>query len=239
MSSIQEEAQKLDADAVVTLFRLDTSPIGGTDVFCFTPRTAMGGNLTHGGTVYNAIDIVASGFLFDGKGAFPQPKLQITDIGSLVTAMVVGNNDLAGCIVTRIRTFAKFLDDGSDPDPDKIWPPDVYVIDQKTKHIPGKLVEFTLASPLDQNGRKLPRRQCFRDYCTHSYRIYNPLTDTFDYATATCPYVGSNNFDENGVLTSDKSKDVCGRRITDCKARFGQAGVLPTRAFPGLRKVDV
>lgn len=238
MTTISEEVQKLDADAVVTLFRLDTSTIGGSDVFCFTPKTTMGGNLTFDGVVYNAIDIVASGFLFDGRGAFPQPRLQITNVGNLATAMIIANNDLVGCTLTRIRTFAKFLDDGSEPDPTKMFPPDVYTIDQKTKHSK-RMVEFTLASPLDQNGRKLPRRQCFRDYCTHSYRFYNPTTGDFDYTTASCPYVGTNKFDENGNAVATKQEDKCGRRITDCKARFGSTAVLPTRAFPGMRKVDV
>lgn len=237
MSSIESEVQKLDTDAIVTLFRLDTTAIGGADIFCFTPRTALGGNLVFNGVTYNAIDIVASGFLFDGKGSFPQPKLQISNVGNLAASMIIAYGDLLGCTLTRIRTFAKFLDDGSEPDPDKMFPPDIYTIDQKTKHTK-RYIELTLASQLDQNGRRLPRRQCFRDYCTHSYRFFNPTTGDFDYTTASCPYVGAAMFDENGEAVGSKQQDKCGRRITDCKARFGATAVLPTRAFPGMRKVE-
>lgn len=230
-STIQSEVQKLDADAVVTLYQIDTAPIGGTDVFSFTKRTAMGGNLVFGGVTFNAIDIAATGFLFDGKGAFPQPKLQVSNVGNLAAIMTVTNNDLQGCTLTRIRTFAKFLDDGAEPDSTAMFPPDVYTIDQKTKHTK-QVIEFSLASPLDQAGRKLPRRQCLRDYCSHTYRIYDPDTDTFDTTKASCPYAGTNYFDENGDTTV-KANDSCGRRITDCKLRFG-TDPLPTRAFPGM-----
>ena len=89
---------------------------------------------------------------------------------------------------------------------------------------------------MDQEGRKLPGRQVLKDACTHIYRFPDGMGD-FDYTNATCPYVGTDYFEATGASTNDPALDKCGKKLSDCRLRFGQHGVLPTRAFPGVARV--
>lgn len=233
--TIESEVQKLAADALVTMYEIDTTPIGGTDIYRFTGMPNGGGNVSFGGVQFTPIDMEATGFKWDGRGGFPKPKFRISNVGGLITAAIVAHGDLVGSKFTRLRTFARHLDDGEAPDGNVMFPPEIYTINQRTSHT--KLyVEWQLASPMEQLGVKLPRRQCIRDTCTHRYRIWNADTLSFDYADATCPYVGASMFDESGDATINESEDKCGRTINDCKLRFGENGVLPTRAFPGIAR---
>lgn len=235
--TIQTEVQSLETDNLVTLFQLDTTKIGGSEPFYFTKRMREDNYISFGGIPYAAIDCNASGFLWDGQGAFPTPTLQISNVGNLLTALVVDLGDLRGATVTRIRTFEQFLDDGSNPDPGQMFPPDYYQIEQKTKH--NKVfIEWQLSSILDQTGRMLPGRPMLRDLCSHTYRIFNSQTGTFDYSNASCPYTGAACFSEIDKSTSAVN-DSCSRRLTGCKLRFGERGQLPTRAFPGIARTRV
>lgn len=236
--SVTEDSQKLETGAIVTLFQIDTSKIGGNAApFCFTKRMRETAYISFGGVQYNAIDIDAKGFLWDGKGPFPTPTLQVSNVGNLLTAVMIDLKDLIGATVTRIRTFEKYLDDGEEPDGDQHFPLDYYTVDQKTKH--NKVfVEWKLASVLDQSGRQLPGRTILRDVCTHTYRVWNTLTQSFDYTNASCPYTGNRFFDRTDKPSS-QVKDDCARRLISCKNRFGANAVLPTRAFPGVGKTRV
>ncbi|MGQ7245512.1 hypothetical protein ACUN9V_18890, partial [Salinicola sp. V024] len=49
-------------------------------------------------------------------------------------------------------------------------------------------------------------------------------------------YTGSACFDQQGDAVDDESKDVCGKRLSDCRVRFGANNPLPTRAMPGLAR---
>lgn len=232
--TIEGEFQKAEAGNIVTLFQLDTTPIGGTSIFYFTNRMREANYISFGGIQYAAIDITASGFLTDGKGAFPTPTLQVSNVANLLTAVVIELKDLIGSKLTRIRTFEQYLDDGSNPDPDSTFPIDYYTVEQKTKH--NKVfIEWKLSSILDQTGRQIPGRTILRDVCTHTYRIWNSSTNSFDYTNASCPYTAAVYYNNKDELTAAQS-DNCGRRLTSCKARFGQNSELPTRAFPGVGK---
>ena len=236
--SIESEVQNLHADNIVTLYELDTTVVGGVDIFRFTRKSRESAEIQFGGNTYTPIDIEATGFLWDGKGAFPRPKLKVSNVAGLVSAAIISQNDLIGSRLIRTRTFEQFLDDGSNPDPTAMFPQDIYVVEQKTNQ--NKVfVEWQLSSALDQTGRQLPGRQCLRDRCTHTYRIWNSVAGAFDYANASCPYVGSVYYDENGVSVTGAVADTCGRRLTDCRLRFGQNGVLPTRAFPGIARTRI
>lgn len=235
--SVNKDVQKLDGEALVSLYILDMSPVGGTDVYRFTTMsTEDGGLVTHDGNTYQPVDIEVTGFTWDGQGSFPQPKIRIANIGNVISAAIIGLGDIVGARFTRIRTFRKYLDDGEFPDPTAMFAPEIFTVDQRVSQSK-MFLEWKLKSSLDQGGVKLPRRQCVRETCTHTYRIYNPTTGDYDYADATCPYVGNRFYDESGTQTTDKSKDYCGRRLSDCAIRdpLGN-GVLPTRAFPGISR---
>lgn len=184
------------------------------------------------GYQYVPTNVEAIGFEWNGQGSIPTPKLRVSQVNRILTGAVITLNDLVGATFTRIRTYRKHLDDGSDPDVDAMFPKEIYRINRKS--IQNKLfLEFELAASMDQEGVKIPGRICIKNTCTHRYRIWNAETGSFDYTKATCPYVESASFTNLDQPTSDPSQDRCAKHLSSCELRFG-TNPLPTRAFPGI-----
>lgn len=236
MSKLVSEAQKLNPDTVVILFDLDIRSLGGP-IFRFTPQIENPDApvINWRGEEYLPLPVMAEGFEMSSSGQFPRPKLSVANVLGTLKAEMIAYNNLVGGIVTRWRTFAKHLDDGIDPDPDVYFPADVYRIDRKANET-SQIVEFELASVIDQQGILLPRRQVLRNTCTHIYRVWDADEAEFDYTKTTCPYAGNNYFDENGNSVSLPEQDKPSKLLESCcKKRFpGQP--LPTRAFPGVSR---
>jgi lambda family phage minor tail protein L len=108
--------------------------------------------------------------------------------------------------------------------------PRIFFVNQKTSHTP-EYLEFELASSLDVEGVKLPRRQMIRDFCPWVYRYFTG--GSFDYTQATCPYTGTKYFTETDIETSDPAFDQCSYTLTGCRSRFGESAELPFGGFPG------
>lgn len=227
---ITAAVQSLTPGTLVDLFRLDARPLGG-GLYHFTPSAAH--PLRFGGTEYAPVGIEAEGFELTGTGSLPTPKLRITNVTRVLAALVATAGDLLGADVVRLRTLADYLDDGPDPDPGMHFPADVYRVERLATFSPA-LIEWELSAALDQEGRKLPGRQVLRDACTHRYRRFDPDTGAFDYTAATCPWTGTPYRDAAGAVVGDAVRDACGKRLSDCRARFGQGVALPTRAFPAV-----
>jgi lambda family phage minor tail protein L len=235
VSGLTETAQRLSCDALVTLFTLDATELGDTAVRRFTSSAWTDTAVRFGGLLYTPIDVEATGFEWQGQGAPPAPSLKLANTNRVMGALARDFDDLVGARVTRLRTFKTFLDDGDSPDGDMHFPPDLFRIERKVEQ--NKLfIEFELAAPFDQEGQLLPGRVMLRDACTHLYRVWTG--GAFSYARATCPHVGASYFKADGASTAIASEDHCGKRLSDCQKRFGQAP-LPTRAFPGLARVRV
>jgi lambda family phage minor tail protein L len=230
--AIAQEAQKASVSNLITLYELDATALGITPVRRFTPMTKNGAAVSFGGNTYLPLDMEAEGFEWSGVAAPPNPKIRMSNVLGLIGGLVIGSGDLVGATFTRIRTFKRFLDTEPDADGSMHLPLDVYRIERKSSHNK-KFIEFELSTPFDHQGRMLPARQCLRDACTHIYRRY--VDGAFVYEKATCPYAGSTYYDDKGLLTLDPTKDRCGKRLSDCKKRFGTAP-LPTRAFPGMAR---
>lgn len=230
---IYKEGSKLSQDALVEMFELDLQKIG-YGIFRFSSTNTGEGNVMFNGFEYPAIPIKASGFAWDGKGTLPRPSLELAAKDLHFLNLVFDADDLVGSPVSRIKTFRKFLDDGSQPGTGTSFPPDKYVIEKKSSQSRHSL-SFELSTELDQQGTKLPKLMILRDTCVHTYRYF--ADGQFQYKKVACPYVGNNFFLKNGEATTEPSKDACGKRITDCKLRFGENAVLPRMAFPGVARI--
>lgn len=256
---VMQEALKFAPDKVVTLFDLDLRDLGGP-IFHFTPEIISGGGvllaedgsvalnedgtaiplegegiefITWRGEQYIPMPIEASGFEMSSNGQLPRPKLTVANVLGLIKPEMIAYNNFVGATVTRWRTFAKHLDQGVDPDSEVFFPLDIYKIDRKSGEN-SVMVEFELATSLDQEGLQLPRRQIIRSACTHGYRVWNEEAQSFDYTKATCPYAGGTYYDANGAVVTDPAQDVASKQLnTCCKLRFANQA-LPTRAFPGV-----
>jgi len=235
--SIPATVQAPSVGRLVVLFDLDLAPLGG-EVLRFTNNVDAGGaTVQWRGHIYVPAEFEADGFEWSGKGALPRPRLRVSNVNRVFSAAIVEFADLLGARVTRWRTFERYLDNGAEPDPDAHLQPDIYVVERKLAQ--NKVfVEFELAAAMDQQGRKLPGRQVLRGYCGHRYRRWDAAEGSFDYQQATCPYAEAAMFDRQGNVTADPAADACGKRLSDCRLRFG-AAALPTLAFPGVARTRV
>jgi len=228
--SISAASQSLEPGALITLFILDLAPLGLPNRWYFTPER----DIVFGGQVYTAIEIDAQGFEWSGQGPMPQPQIRIANANRVMSGISALYKDLVGARLTRVRTYARFLDGQPDADPTAIYTAEIYSIEQKTGH-DKTMIEWSLSAAMDQEGRKVPGRRVLRDLCMWRYRVWNPITGVFDYSKVQCPYTGNQYFDEKGNSTTAEN-DKCGRCISDCKLRFGANEVLPYGGFPGVAR---
>ena len=223
---IKTDIQKLAPGAIVELFELDLTPFGG-DVLRFHAGTnGLIQNVTWQGSVYTAFPVQATGFEFNGQGQAARPRLVVANVVGAITALVLQYQDIVGAKVTRRRTLAKYLDavnfpGGTNPsaDPTAEFPLDVFYVDRKSAET-NEIVEFELAPAMDLTGVMLPRRQIIQNICPWGYR------------SSECGYTGTAYFNANDQSVTTLAQDVCGKRLSSCKLRFGQFGELPYGGFP-------
>ena len=200
IKNLYGEAFDLNPSNIVTLFEIDVGQIG-FERSVISPNEIIAGKntifrfhnnvkLTNSSIYWNkkeyiAIPINAEGFDVTSKGTLPRPVLSLTvsDEGihylTLLKERIRQLGDLTGAKVTRIRTFAKFLDEenfydsippaGFDPNPNSEFPRDVFYIDRKSNENK-KTLEFELLSILDLENLKLPGRLVSSNSCPWQYR---------------------------------------------------------------------
>jgi lambda family phage minor tail protein L len=230
--SLTGDIQALAAEALIELFVVDATALGGTVSRFHAGTNQLKVNVVWQGNTYVAMPIEVSGFEFTGKGKLPRPTMRVQNVDGLIGALVDTYDDLIAAVVTRKRTFVKYLDainftSGVNPtaDPTATFPDDVYAINRKSSHTKS-VIEFELTSSFDIHGVQLPRRQIIQHTCLWVYR------------GAECSYVGGPVATVDDVATADALLDVCGKRIASCKIRFGAHGVLPFGGFPGTGVVN-
>lgn len=238
--ALATNSQTPDPGAVIMLFRLDLTSVGG-GIQYFTQGAFGIDDVVYGGQSYQAVDIGLSEFDTNSGGVLPTPKIKISNTNSVIQGVINAFGDLCGCEVRRVRTFARFLDGQPGADPSAFMGPDIFLVEKKTAENP-IFVEWELSAAIDQQGKLLPGRQVIRDCCAQRYRFYDPTNseaaeDGFVYPTINpCPYTGTSYFTASTVATTI-DKDVCGRLLTDCKARYPGPTPTPFGGFPGSGRV--
>ena len=235
--SVYEELSAFNPSAIIELFemRLDSNLHGASDIYRWHSGVddQVTGNIVWNGETYFRVPVKADGFEYKTGGQLPRPTLTVANGDSTVTAILLivnaftVGNDLAGAEVRRIRTLKKFLDaanfasGNSDADPYASFPEERWFVDRKASEDRNQ-VTFELASKFDLAGQKLPKRQCIANVCQWEYR------------SSECSYTGSNFFDINDNVAASLAQDRCGKRLSSCKARFGENGELPFGSFPSV-----
>lgn len=211
------DIQGLEPGEFVELFELDCSEFGGEVLFFH--GYINNGPIEWKGDEYEPWAIEAEGFSRSGVGSLPTPVLRVGNEGAKITALCLAFDDLVGARLTRRRTFAKYLDGMPDADPTQELSPEIWIIEAKTKE-DRQQVEFELKSAIDFEDQRLPARQINANFCPWVYR------------GAECNYTGSAMFDLNDNPVIDQAKDRCGKRVSSCKARFGEWEVINFGGFP-------
>lgn len=146
------EVRKSILAAYVELYVIDATRIGGTQ-HRLTPGTAV----SFGGLTYSSFPIKMTGIERAGDGKPTRPQLSIDNITKLLHAEIIGMGDMVGAEVTRIRTFAKYLDDGATPN-SAACTQEKYYINQKLSHTPSA-ISFELVDALELSAGQLPNIQ--------------------------------------------------------------------------------
>lgn len=240
-AAVRAELAKLNPSSIIELFEVKTSARlhGACEVYRFhsgVNAKSVSGHVVWGANTYYAWPVEADGFEYTGQGTLPRPKIRISNIDGTITAVLLEVNqfsygsDLTGAEVKRIRTLARFLDavnfEGDvnpfgTPDPTASLPEEIYFIDRKSAET-REIVEFELVASFDLAGVRAPKRQTINNVCQWIYR------------GGECGYAGTVYFDENDNSVTSESLDVCGKRLTSCKKRFGANTQLPFGSFPGV-----
>ena len=224
---ITSQIQSLQPSEKISLFVADLTAIGDS-IYRFYPGTnELTEQIVWQGETYLAYPVNATGFDFTGNGQSPRPRLAFSNIAGSITALILAYNDIVGAKITRKRTLAKYLDADNfpggvnvDADPTAEFSDDIYFIDRKVNE-DKEVVEFELAAASDVTGVKLPRRQVIQNICPWRYR------------SSECGYTGTDYFDANDNSVVSTDDDVCGKRLSSCKSRFGEFAELPYGGFPG------
>jgi lambda family phage minor tail protein L len=209
-TKIVAETQSLSPDALIELFVLDLTKLGGS-VFRFHNQPVEGaGTITFDGQTYQSMPIEAAGFAMTGTDQPPTPTIRVSSINGALTSLIEQYDDLDRSVLTRIRTYRKHLADGSDPDGSARFSEDIFLISRKAGQN-RRIVEFELGSSLDVDGVQVPRRRLVP-------RCQAQFKDGVN-----CPYVGAGS--------------TCAKTVVACKTYFGEDADLPFLGYPGVEKV--
>ncbi len=254
---LSDQLQKLAPTAVIDLFEVHlTSAVNGSDsvLYYHAGTNNLVENVVFNGKTYPAAPVEVDGFAFSAKGTLPRPSLKVANVNSAISSLLLTVNPLKA-EVRRIRTFKKFLDpvnfgpqliltegddllvtqqnanfiigvsgnDTADPDAKSV---ETWYIDRVASENL-QFVEFELTARLDLINLQLPRRTV-NEFCPWRYR------------GTECGYNGSNFFDIHDDSTTSQADDVCGKRLSSCRARFPDgkgdgAEAIPFGGFVGAR----
>jgi len=237
--SFNQDVQTLEPGSLVQLIEIDGTDFGLDTVLRFHAyniaaegwKSFAAENLPSiiwQGNEYDPHPYELTGVEMTSSGTQPTPKLSVGNVGNYVTALCLQFDDLVKAKVKIHTTMVKYLDAANwtagnasaNPQEERLQ---LFYVNAKTAETRVQ-VDFELCSPFDIQSLQLPSRQ-ITPVCTWCMRGW--------YRTGTgCDYAGNRYFSKDGSPTSDPSKDVCGGRPADCKARFGDNEPLPFGGFP-------
>lgn len=225
--TIRAEIQKLEPSALVEMFVLDATIVGGDILYFHSGVNILNNTIHWQGIEYTRYPVQATGFEWTSKGKLPRPTMRVSNISGVLGAYLKDYEALIGCTVTRKRTLVKYLDGSNFPgginataDPTAHFNDEIYYIDRKAQE--NKIyIEFELAASFDVTGVMLPRRQVIQNVCPWAYR------------GAECGYAGPPVADATDHPTTDPGSDACGKRLKSCELRFGAKKPLPYGGYPG------
>lgn len=219
---IDADIQRLDPDALIELFELDLSRLGGEVLRLHAYQHA--GVIRWQKQSYEPWPIRVSGLARTGEASQPAPSITVSNVTGAVSKLCCRYGDLLGAQVRRRRTLARYLDDAPQANSSAQMPLERWFIEQKSGES-AQVVEFALSSALDLAGHQLPARQIIAAVCQWKYK------------GPECGYTGTRYYTRDNQKTDDPTQDHCAHRISSCRLRHpapkDQIPELPFGGFPG------
>ena len=235
ISSIYADLSVLSPSAIIELFELHLNSTlhNSNNIIRWHNgcNANITGNIVFGTQSYTRMAIQATGFKKSTSGTLARPTLTVANTDQLMTFLLRdvnlfnSGNDLGGAVVKRLQTCKKFLDGESTADFYAQYPVESFEIDRKSSENKNT-VSFELVTVVDKPNEYIPKRQLLGNCCQWQYR------------SSECSYTGSNYFDKDDNVVNTLAADVCGKRLSSCKKRFGENGVLPFGSFPTAGKTQ-
>jgi lambda family phage minor tail protein L len=210
--TLEADLQQGWHDAIVELIDLDLSPITNdpADIFYFTNQVKPDDTkIQWKGNIYEPIPIASAGYEKSTTGQIAQPTLTVANVLGTFTQVISELDDLVGARVTRRRTLGKYLDGEPGADPLQEFPIDIFFIERKTQEN-SMIISWELASVLDLEGLKLPRRIITQNYCQWRYR------------GSECGYTGD-------ILYGSNDKPIDTTELSAAAVTVANAGLLVER----------
>ncbi|HGA2825854.1 TPA: phage minor tail protein L, partial [Escherichia coli] len=153
---------KTEQSALVVLWEIDLTEVGGERYFFCNEQNEKGESVTWQGRQYQAYPIQGSGFEMNGKGASARPTLKVSNLHGMVTGIAEDLQSLVGGTVVRRKVYARFLDavnfvnGNSDADPEQ------EVISrwriEQCSELSAVSASFVLSTPTETDGAVFPGR---------------------------------------------------------------------------------
>lgn len=247
---IISEMGRVAPSAVVTLYEIDLedllidenipyleTTLAGEALFRFHNNLKLTKQKIYWkGEEYHPMPIQVEGFDSNTRGSAPTPRMSMVanekesqqSMFKSFKAMLRKLDDLIGAKVTRVRTFAKYLDvrnfydiqpgggkvtlgddtlipEGFTPDPLAEFPREIFFINRKSSESKNGL-EFELGSFIDFENLKLPSRLVISRYCQFQYRGEGCL---YEYETHGQAMSNDQRYDAFGTDSMDSIKLPC------------------------------
>lgn len=192
-ANLMQQSLSLVPDAIIDLYEIDFSNLqanfdlladiygvnfGAQPIYRFCPMINEGNPVYWQGKAYQPLPIKTEGFEGKSDGRLPRPSLILANPEGLFSKIVHTNDDFANCKVTRMRTYARFLDDKNfvneinpfgTSDPNSHFPNDIYYIGRKVEENKN-FIKFELVSSLELEDTLVPARMVLPGYCGFTYR---------------------------------------------------------------------
>lgn len=228
-ANVALQAVLLDQSAPVELWDLDLTLLSGP-VYRFSNQVnELGAAVVWQGHTYSPMPIEASGFDRRSSGAFPRPRVQVSNVLGTIGTLIRDYDNLRGARLLRRRTMARFLDaanfaaGNASADPLAEYAPELWLVDQCVAR--NRLtVQWQLRNPLDFDGVMLPGRVVQANYCPWKYR------------SSDCGYTGGPVAKVDDTATAVSGEDRCSKRLSGCKLRFPNQP-LPFGGMPGVGRL--
>ena len=244
MQDIQQETlnecTKTEQSALVVLWEIDLTEVGGDRYFFCNEQNEKGEPVTWQGRQYQAYPIQGSGFEMNGKGASARPTLKVSNLYGMVTGMAEDMQSLVGGTVVRRKVYARFLDAVNFVNGNSYADPEQEVISrwriEQCSELSAVSASFVLSTPTETDGAVFPGRIMLANTCTWTYRGDE------------CGYSGPAVADEYDQPTSDITKDKCSKCLSAGGSVAGsgyaerdlpQQRSRPTGYRPDPRRIDL
>lgn len=108
--TLEADIQGLEPGALMEMFVLDATALGGTVYRFHAGVNGFGSDLRWQGFTYQKWPVSLDGLEWAGRGNIPRPTLTASNVTGLMSALALAYEDLVGATVTRKQTLAKYLD---------------------------------------------------------------------------------------------------------------------------------